>query len=237
MATLSLIGLYTWNDHLFDDMSFPADFTTDDKNTLIANLMMDCAELEVIYPNWDWMKMAIASWSAKELPTWERLYAAMTIQYNPIENYNRTEDSTVSHSGSITHGGIDSNAASGQDSDAHTGYQSVVGTGTDTDTNYRTSFDNNTFASTEKFEHGRGGTDTHNFNDTMTHTNGRTDTLTYGHTITDTTAIDTDSNISGNIGVTTSQQMLEQELAIVPKLNIFNTIIESFKNRFCLLVY
>ena len=126
MAMLTLMGLYTWNEHLFDDMSYPADFTDDDKNTLMANLFMDCAELEVIYPNWDWMKMAIGAWSAKELPTWERLYEAMNATYNPIENYNRTEDSTVSHSGAITHSGIDTNAATGQDSDAHTGYQTIA---------------------------------------------------------------------------------------------------------------
>ena len=41
----------------------------------------------------------------------------------------------------------------------------------------------------------------------------------------------------GNIGVTTSQQMAEQEIELAPKLNITNYIIDSFKNRFCLLVY
>ena len=43
--------------------------------------------------------------------------------------------------------------------------------------------------------------------------------------------------ISGNIGVTTSQQMLEQELLVAPKLNVYNYIMESFKNRFCLEVW
>ena len=41
----------------------------------------------------------------------------------------------------------------------------------------------------------------------------------------------------GNIGVTMSQQLLEAELEVRPKLNIYNYIIESFKNRFCLLIY
>lgn len=43
--------------------------------------------------------------------------------------------------------------------------------------------------------------------------------------------------IHGNIGVTTSQQMLQSELDISPKLNVYDYIINSFKNRFCLLVY
>ena len=43
--------------------------------------------------------------------------------------------------------------------------------------------------------------------------------------------------IHGNIGVTTSQQMLQSELDIAPKLNVYDYIINSFKNRFCLQVY
>lgn len=43
--------------------------------------------------------------------------------------------------------------------------------------------------------------------------------------------------VHGNIGVTTSQQMLQAELDIAPKLNAYDFIINSFKNRFCLQVY
>lgn len=45
------------------------------------------------------------------------------------------------------------------------------------------------------------------------------------------------SYIHGNIGVTTSQQMLESELALSPKINTINYIVNSFKMRFCILVY
>ena len=40
----------------------------------------------------------------------------------------------------------------------------------------------------------------------------------------------------GNIGVTMSQQMIEAERELV-KLNIYDYIIESFKQRFCILLY
>lgn len=43
--------------------------------------------------------------------------------------------------------------------------------------------------------------------------------------------------ITGNIGVTTTQEMLEQELKIRPRLNIYDYIADSFKKRFCLMVY
>lgn len=42
--------------------------------------------------------------------------------------------------------------------------------------------------------------------------------------------------VHGNIGVTTSQQMLEEERRVL-QFNIMDIIIDSFKRRFCLLVY
>lgn len=268
-ASLSLYGMYRWNDSLFDDMSFPEDFDNETKEIFVGNLVMECAELEIIYSDWDFLKKAIDLWSAKELPTWNRLYAAMCIEYNPIENYNRTEDITETNSGSITHSGKDTNQASGKDtnqasgsdvnqasgndSDAHTGTDTTAGSGTDTDTISKTSFDNNTFANLQKTAMQKGSSQTTTHNTTITHTNGRRDELThgkkdeltygkkdeltYGHVITDTTGKRTTGNISGNIGVTTSQQMLQQELDIVPKINTINIMIESFKNRFCIQVY
>ena len=41
----------------------------------------------------------------------------------------------------------------------------------------------------------------------------------------------------GNIGVTTYQQMMKEELEIRPKLNMYTYIIEEFKHQFCILVY
>lgn len=224
-SSLSLLGMYSWKDTLFDGMSYPSGFSADDKKLFVNNLVMECAELEVLYSDWDFLKFAIDNWSAKELITWERLYKAAIMEYNPIENYNRTEDMTVEHSGT------DYNQASGSDTDTHTGYDSMVGSGKDTDTRSRTSFDSNTYAATEKLEMEKGSTQTNNHNSTITHSNGRRDDYTHGH------KIETSGNISGNIGVTTSQQMLEQELEVAPKLNIINIMIDSFKKRFCLLVY
>lgn len=41
----------------------------------------------------------------------------------------------------------------------------------------------------------------------------------------------------GNIGVTTSQQMLEAELALREKWNMYDYIINEYENRFCILTY
>lgn len=41
----------------------------------------------------------------------------------------------------------------------------------------------------------------------------------------------------GNIGVTTSQQMLESELDLIPRLDVVDYIADDFKDEFCLYVY
>lgn len=204
-AWLSLLGLYNWDNSIFDNMVLPEDFTPDDKTTLINNLLMETAELEVIYTDPDFMKNAIEAWSSKEVYTWTRLYEAMLAEYSPIENFDRYEDVDEQNRGAMTHSGTDS----------------VSGSGEDTITNKITSFDSNTFVDHDKAIAGKGSTDT----------------TTYGHVVTDSTGKKIISHLHGNIGVTTNQQMLEAELQTRPKINIYRIIIDSFRERFCLLVY
>ena len=45
------------------------------------------------------------------------------------------------------------------------------------------------------------------------------------------------SRIHGNIGTVTAQKMIKEELEISPQINVINYITESFKKRFCILVY
>ena len=46
-----------------------------------------------------------------------------------------------------------------------------------------------------------------------------------------------DSHIHGNIGVTTSQQMLASELDLIPRLNLIDYITDDFHMEFCLGIY
>lgn len=55
------------------------------------------------------------------------------------------------------------------------------------------------------------------------------------HTGTDVRKIS--SRLHGNIGVTTSQQMLQSELDLIPQLALIDYITEDFKIEFCLYIY
>lgn len=89
--TLSLLGLYQYNDQLFDGLRLPSGVN---KDAFIDNLLAETAEFEVIYPDAEFMANMIAVWSEKELPVWEKLEETLHYDYDPISNYDRHEEST-----------------------------------------------------------------------------------------------------------------------------------------------
>ena len=215
--TLSVMGLYKIDNGLFSEMVYPSGFSADEKQTVVGNILAECAELECLFPDPDTMKTMIGLWSKMNISVWERIFTASKLEYNPIENYNRTELETISDDHSDTHSGIDSSSAS----------SSTINTGTDTNTNSITSYDSNTPQTHDKSEltHGHVVTDS------------GSSSFTHGEVITHDGDITRNNHTSGNIGVTTSQQMLEQEIEVSAKLNVIKMIVDSFKDRFCLLVY
>lgn len=218
---LSVLGLYNFDSSLFSDMVYPSGFSDDDKQTVVGNILAECAELEVLYPDFDTMKGLIRLWSKLNISVWQRIFTASRLEYNPIENYNRTELETISDDHSDTHSGIDSTSSSMSNTETNSG--------TDTNTNSVTSYDSNSpyVHDTSSLLHGHVVSDS---------SSGST-SLTHGEKIIHDGDITRNNHTSGNIGVTTSQQMLEQEIEVAAKLNVINMIVESFKNRFCLLVY
>lgn len=252
-SSMSVLGLYNYDPTLFANMSYPDDFDSTDQQTLVNNLVCELAELEILYTSPAFMKTIIGVWSAKEVTTWNRIYAAAQMEYNPIENYDRQESSTDTTDGTRKHTGNDVTAFSGSDTVTNSGKdttqdsgtEAVGNTGTDTTTNKVAGFDSNNLVDHDSsaLAHGHTATTTFGKKEELTHGHvetvamGHSETLTHGEQIKDDTEITHTSRIHGNIGVTTSQQMLESELEVAPKLNIMNIIIESFKNRFCLLVY
>lgn len=300
-ATLSIMGLYNNDPTVLDMMVFPEGFTDAQKTTTKENILIECAEFEFLYPAPDVAKTIIGIWSRKEKPYWDRVYAASQAEYNPIENYRRSETETIVDDKTEQHSGSDTASSSGADSLAKTGTEENAKTGTETDQktgtettaasgsdtvhvestnkednsgndrvdNNITGFDSNTLVPNTETEtyfgriidttseadqrttYGRSDTTTHNTTDTLTHntnetlTHNTTETQTYGkqNVMQHGEKIEHDGTTErnvlafGNIGVTTSQDMLTQELELAKIIEVIPIIIESFKNRFCLMVY
>ena len=89
---LSIQGMYEYDESVFDGLETPS-YTDDDgnifiidKEKLINDIILQCSELELIYPSLETMKLAIGVWSASHIEGWNKLYATQIIKYNPIWN-------------------------------------------------------------------------------------------------------------------------------------------------------
>ena len=242
---LSVLGLYQADDGLFSEMVYPEGFTEDEKQTTVGNILSECAELECLFADPKIMKTMIGLWSKMNISVWTRIFTASKLEYNPIENYNRTELETISDDHTDTHSGTDrtlgSKTSTNSGTDSTQAGNTSTHSGTDSNINSISSYDSNSFQSHDKTDLLHGQVITDNGSSTITHghviTDSDSSSLTHGEVITHDGDVTRENHTSGNIGVTTSQQMLEQEIEVSAKLNVIKMIVDSFRERFCLLVY
>ena len=220
-ATLSILGLYQHSPDVFDLFKLPDGVSLD---SVRDNILMELAELELLYPSSTFMKTAIGIWSNKQLPVWEKLYATTNLEYNPIHNYDRTEEWSEEETGNRNESRTQSQESSGESSGT------VQNSGEDTvksdvsafnETSYTPKELQTTTLGTENTSSGRAKQST-DITDDTDESNSRNNKKT--------------GRAYGNIGVTTTQQMIEAERNVV-KFNIVDYIVEDFKQRFCLLIY
>lgn len=234
MALLTVMGLYNYDNTIFDNLRLPDGV---DKPTLIDNIVLETAELECIYPTPVFLKTAIGLWSNVQFLTWDRVYTAMNLEYNPIENYDRQETETTT--GTRAHSGKDTTTRSGTVSETGSTTASTQGTASEsgTTTNKIAGFDSTTLVDHDSStgSNTRQASDSSTGSSTRSGTDSSTQELTHGEQIADSGS--RTSRIHGNIGVTTSQQMLQSELDLAPNLNIYQYITADFRKRFCVEVY
>ena len=85
-ATISLLGLYNYDNSILDGLTLPSNFTSEELAALKSNLLMETAEFELLYSNFDFLKYAITEWCEKRKSTWEWLKNTQNYNYNPLEN-------------------------------------------------------------------------------------------------------------------------------------------------------
>lgn len=112
-AKVSILGLYRANPDIFKDMAVPEGV---DGETLSWKILEDCAELEVLYSDPDYMQASIAKWSAAMLPAWKKMQEALTAEYNPIWNKDGTIRETHNY-GAISTSGNSADKVAGFNSD------------------------------------------------------------------------------------------------------------------------
>lgn len=224
MSLLTVEGLYNYDDTLFDGFNVPEGLV---KQIAIDTILMRTRELEILYPDFTYMKNRITIWSNKYQINWKKLYDTTVLEYNPIENYDRMEDWTDTD---------DETSTSARDNTRNTS-NTVKSTSTNEIMNSVNVTDQNTAFNAGLADHAKQITDgdtTENGSITNTETGKDTENenvnggRTGRHTKT--------GRAHGNIGVTTSQQMIQSERDLVV-FNLYDVIAESFIENFCLMVY
>lgn len=105
-AKITIIGaLNYFKDRdlgLFDYLELPEGLSSE---TLIDTIVYKASDFELMHINPDFTRFAIGAFSRKWLPTWKKWYEALNAEYNPIWNYDRTEEGTDKHTGNQMHSG------------------------------------------------------------------------------------------------------------------------------------
>lgn len=248
MAILSILSLYNYNEAIFDDLQIPtADDIMDDadkvpdpwipnKQDLIDYICMECAEFELLYPDWNIMQRMIRTWSRARIGIWIQLYNTMLYKYNPIWN----KDGSIEETRSGTD--LDRETRNLQTGETETRNLTIADEGgttantSATTTNSVTGYDNNDYAPNTR--------DTTTGETTTESDNTRTDSGTINRTTTGGGNIQNDRTRSetftrretGNIGVTMTQEMIQKQRDIV-MFDLYDEIASEFKEKFCLLLY
>lgn len=163
---------------------------------------------------------------------WERLWNAYNAEYNPISNYDMVETETVekdvitsnSDTGSVTHTGTDTVTNTGTigTSSQGTTESDVYGFNSSTASNDRDSSTSATATQTNNTTE----TDTKNLTETRNLSNGGTSDENVSRSL----------ERSGNIGVTTTQQMLTSEIELW-QWNYYKSVVDDINSIACMVIY
>ncbi len=224
-ATLSILGLYQREPTLFDELELPGSMN---KDVLIDNILYEAATLEAYYPDPNFMKFMIGSWSFMNQSVWQKLYDTTVLEYNPIFNYDRTEEWSENEQM------LDKRTLAGTERETSTDNSSgeIRSSGTVQSELNVSGYNESSYVPREQ---------TIETPDTLTSNTSETDRIV-SIDKNDTENMDRKrDNIRtgrafGNIGVTTTQQMIQQERETV-LFNMYKVITDSFIERFCLMIY
>lgn len=180
-AQVSLWGIWKVDPTILDGLILPVGM---DADTLKDNLLLETESMEILYPNAPFLKAAITVWSKERMEVWQKLYDSTLLEYNPLDNYDRYEESESKNNGENS--------------------------GSTTATASSTAYNSNDFADVGK-----------------NYSSGSNKSSSAG---------DYKSHIWGNIGVTSSAQLLTQHRDVA-QFCMTQFIIDDFISRFCVGVY
>lgn len=121
-------ALVDYDNTIFDLMQLPEGVDLAD---VADHIIYKYGDAPLFSPDPETVKFYMGRWSKRRLPLWNRYKAAIEAEYNPIENYNRYEVTTLSKTGTIDRDGTNSDVGSGSDSTVRSGSEELAKTGSE----------------------------------------------------------------------------------------------------------
>lgn len=212
-AVITLYGMAKFfsmrDDDLFKNLNLPVGI---DKQILTNNIILKGAEFEVLYSDAYFMQDVIGNWGDKWNRTFTKWITALNLEYNPLENYDRIEEWDETDSGNVH------NVGSG------TNIENTTDNGSNSTENKISAFNSETYQPDTTL----AGTSSNTIEAESSMSN-----------LADITHEKTNNKTGrahGNIGVTTSQQMLQAELDLA-SWNIYEHITDLFLREFIIPIY
>ena len=202
MSRITLWGFYNYTDKtLFDGALMPEGI---DKQELVDLIMIECGDLYPYYQQPHYLRLQINNFFKRKKFNFDKMVAALTAEYDPLENYDKKEDWKDTFE---EHVEGEAHDETHNDSDGSS-------------TSKVSAMDSDTMVDdTSGVSHNEG-----NSNATTTNEADRKNENVHA------------GRVHGNIGVTTSMQLIKEELEL-RKFDIMEQIVRAFEKDVIIQIY
>lgn len=191
---------------------------------------------EVRYPEPTILSMCVESFFNARMDGYSRMLDALLAEYSPIENYDRMEERTlnINRENSVNRSGEDS----GTDNRtlSSTTVDSIQSEKKSTSENKTSAFNATTYQPLDTSTTEETGRSSDNMENNGTDNLARENKFSNSETGNGTEGHKEKARMHGNIGVTTNQQMINEEIEL-RKINIYELIALDFENEITIPVY
>ena len=230
----TLKDFLAWDATVLDGVVVPEGM---DAELMKNTLYMRCGELTSHWSSPGTFKAATTHWFLTHQWNIQHLYNLLLAEYNPIHNYDRDETITIDVGENGGRGYNSEVTSTGETSGASTRTPNLTNTDDTTVKRNVSAFDSAEYQPRDedvtdatRTESGTDNIESHDETSNNTATDYQEQTVNNrneNHV----------NHMEGNIGITTTQQMMQEEIALMKGFNLYDTVASMFEDDMMVLVY
>lgn len=230
----TLKDFLAWDATVLDGVVVPEGM---DAELMKNTLYMRCGELTSHWSSPGTFKAATTHWFLTHQWNIQHLYNLLLAEYNPIHNYDRDETITIDVGENGGRGYNSEVTSTGETSGDSTRTPNLTNTDDTTVKRNVSAFDSAEYQPRDedvtdatRTESGTDNIESHDETSNNTATDYQEQTVNNrneNHV----------NHMEGNIGVTTTQQMMQEEIALMKGFNLYDTVASMFEDDMMVLVY